>query len=217
MTTAMAKTQVWLVEDNQNYRETIARVLNQLPDLACGAAFGNCEDALRALKERTAPALILLDLGLPGIGGLAAIPMIKAVAPTTGIIVLTAFDDHDKIFKSICAGALGYLLKTAPISRIGDAIHEALTGGAPLSPQVAKSVLKMFSAMVPEKKDYGLTPREEEVLELMVKGLLVKQIASDLKVSYHTIDSHLRSIYGKLHVQSRSNAVAKAIQERLFS
>jgi DNA-binding NarL/FixJ family response regulator len=212
-----SKIQVWLVEDNQNYRETIAKVLNHLPNVRCDRAFGNVEDFLVALKQGAAPKLIFLDLGLPGIGGVQAIPMINEVAPELGIIVLTAFDDHDKIFQSICAGAHGYLLKTAPISKIGQAVEEALAGGAPLSPQVAKSVLKMFSAMVPPKHDYGLTKREEQVLELMVKGLLVKQIAGELAVSFHTIDSHLRSIYGKLHVQSRSHAVAKALKERLFS
>jgi DNA-binding NarL/FixJ family response regulator len=215
MTTS--KTKVWLVEDNRNYRETVAKVLNHLPNIACDRAFGSVEDFLTALKQGGSPDLIFLDLGLPGIGGVQAIPMIKEAAPKIGIIVLTAFDDHDKIFQSICAGAHGYLLKTAPISKIGQAVEEALAGGAPLSPQVAKSVLKMFSAMVPPKHDYGLTKREEQVLELMVNGLLVKQIAAELAVSFHTIDSHLRSIYGKLHVQSRSHAVAKAIKERLFS
>lgn len=210
------KTRVWLVEDNQNYRETVAQVLNNLPGVTCDGVFGDCESALKALKGGQAPELLFLDLGLPGIGGIQAIPLIKEAAPRTGIIILTSFDDHDKIFKSICAGALGYLLKTAPIARIADAIQEAQAGGSPLSPQVAKSVLRMFGEMAPPKKDYGLTKREEEVLELMVKGLLVKQIASQLDVSFHTVDSHLRSIYSKLHVQSRSNAVAKAVKERLL-
>ena len=216
MTASSAKTQVWLVEDNHNYRETIAQVLNKLPRVACDRAFGSCEEFLRTLQCERAPDLIFLDLGLPGISGIQAIPMIKEAAPNTGIIILTAFDHHEKIFQSICAGALGYLLKTAPIARIAAAIDEALAGGAPLSPQVAKSVLKMFSAMAPPKTDYGLTKREVQVVELMVKGLLVKQIAAELDVSFHTIDSHLRSIYSKLHVQSRSTAVAKAVKERLF-
>ena len=216
MTASSAKTQVWLVEDNQNYRETIAQVLNKLPRVACDRAFGSCEEFLRTLQCERAPDLIFLDLGLPGISGIQAIPMIKEAAPNTGIIILTAFDHHEKIFQSICAGALGYLLKTAPIARIAAAIDEALAGGAPLSPQVAKSVLKMFSAMAPPKTDYGLTKREVQVVELMVKGLLVKQIAAELDVSIHTIDSHQRSIYSKLHVQSRSTAVAKAVKERLF-
>lgn len=216
MTASAVKTQVWLVEDNQNYRETIAEVLNRLPNVICNRAFGRCEDLLLAVKPGSAPDIIFLDLGLPGIGGIQAIPIIKEAAPDTSIIVLTAFDHHEKIFQSICAGAIGYLLKTAPIARIAGAIEEALSGGAPMSPQVAKSVLKMFSAMAPPRKDYGLTKREVQVIELMVKGLLVKQIAAELDVSFHTIDSHLRSIYGKLHVQSRSTAVAKALKERLF-
>jgi DNA-binding NarL/FixJ family response regulator len=214
MTTA--KTEVWLIEDNENYRETVAKVINRLPNVCCPRVFANCEDFFQVIKQTRPPDLLFLDLGLPGIGGIQAIPLIKEAAPATGIIVLTAFDDHDKIFQSICAGALGYLLKTAPISRIGEAIQEALAGGAPLSPQIARSVLRMFSALVPEKKDYGLTKREQEILELMVKGLLLKQIAAELSVSYHTVDSHLRGIYSKLHVQSRSNAVAKAIKEGLY-
>lgn len=210
-----SKTRVWLVEDNQTYRETIAKALNHLPGIVCDRVFGDCESLLGALKESARPTLVFLDLGMPGMSGIDAIPKIKETAPETGIIVLTAFDDHTKIFRCICAGALGYLLKTAPMSQIGQAIQQAMAGGAPLSPQVAKSVLKMFSSMARPKHDYGLTERETQVLDLMVKGLLVKQIASELGVSFHTVDSHLRSIYSKLHVQSRSNAVAKAVKERL--
>jgi DNA-binding NarL/FixJ family response regulator len=130
--------------------------------------------------------------------------------------MLTAFDDSDKIFRAICAGASGYLLKTAPIERIVEAIEEALRGGAPLTPQVAQSVLRMFATLAQPAQDYGLTAREKKILELMTQGLIKKEIADRLGVSYHTVDTHLRNIYTKLHVHSRTGAVAKAIKERLF-
>jgi DNA-binding NarL/FixJ family response regulator len=130
--------------------------------------------------------------------------------------MLTMFDDHDKVFKSICAGASGYLLKTTPQDKITDAIREVLEGGAPMNAQIARLVLERFTAMSAPKEDYGLTERERGVLELMVKGLIKKEIADQLSLSYHTIDTHLRNIYQKLHVHTRAGAVVKAVRERLF-
>ncbi len=130
--------------------------------------------------------------------------------------ISTMFDDHDKVFQSICAGASGYLLKTSPQAEITEGIREVLAGGAPMNARIARSVLEMFAKLAAPKGDYGLTAREGEVLELMVRGLIKKEIADRLSLSYHTIDSHLRNIYQKLHVHARTGAVAKAIKERLF-
>ena len=133
-------------------------------------------------------------------------------------IVLTVYDDHDKVFDALCAGASGYLLKNSAGERVGDAINEVLQGGAPMNPRVARMVLEVFTRqqLATRKTDYGLTPREKEVLEWMVKGMIKKEIADKLGLSYHTVNNQLRSIYQKLHVHTRGGAVAKALKERLF-
>jgi len=207
---------VWLVEDNHTFRNVVARVLGQVDGLECSRQFSNAEDALDALAGGGVPDVILLDVELPGQSGLEAVRKIKAICPSTRVVMLTVFEDHEKVFKAICAGASGYLLKTAPVERIVESIHEALTGGAPMTPRVAKSVLEMFSQLVQPKHDYGLTTREQEILELMTQGLAKKQIADQLSVSYHTVDTHMRNIYTKLHVHSFTGAVARALKERLF-
>ena len=207
---------VWLVEDNHTYRNTVARVLGQVDGLECSQHFSNAEDALDALAGGGVPDVILLDVELPGQNGIEAMRKIKAICPSTRVVMLTAFDDHEKVFKAICAGASGYLLKTSSVERIVESIHEALAGGAPMTPRVAKSVLEMFSQLVKPKHDYGLTAREQKILELMTQGLIKKEIADKLEISYHTVDAHLRNIYTKLHVHNSTGAVAKAIKERLF-
>lgn len=211
---------VWLIEDNHNFRNTIARALGRMEGFECTHHFPNAEDALDAMLGGGLPDVVLLDVELPGQNGIEAVQKIKSVSPSTHVIMLTAFDDHEKIFKAICAGASGYLLKTSPLGRIAEAIHEAQVGGAPMTPRVASSVLKMFSKMAEPKpgasNDYSLTERDQKILELMTQGLLKKEIADKLSLNYHTVDTHLRNIYIKLHVHNRSGAVAKALKERLF-
>ena len=210
---------VWLIEDNHTFRNTVARVLSKVEGMECSQTFSNAEDALDAMLGGGVPDVVLLDVELPGQNGLEAVRKIKSVSPATRVVMLTVFDDHEKVFKAICAGASGYLLKTSPVNRIVESIHEALAGGAPMTPHVAKSVLEMFSKMAQPKHEnatYGLTPREQKILELMTQGLIKKEIADKLQLSYHTVDTHLRNIYTKLHVHSRTGAVAKAIKERLF-
>jgi DNA-binding NarL/FixJ family response regulator len=207
---------VWLVEDNHTFRNTIARVLNQVGDLECPHHFSNSEDALAALAEGVLPDVVLVDVELPGMDGIQAVQRMKAISPATRIIMLTVFDDHDKIFKAICAGASGYLLKTSPVEKIVESIRDVHAGGAPMTPRVARSVLEMFGRLLVPHRDYGLTAREQKILELMTEGLIKKEIADQLSLSYHTVDTHLRNIYAKLHVNTRSGAVAKALKERLF-
>jgi len=207
---------IWLIEDNHTFRRTVARVLNNVERMQCSQTFSNAEDAIDAIRGGAVPDVILVDVELPGQNGIQAVTTIKSVAPSVRLVMLTAFDDHDKIFRALCAGASGYLLKTAPVERIVEGIQEAIQGGAPMTPQVAQKVLKMFSDLAQPKNDYGLTEREQKILALMTKGLIKKEIADQLDLSYHTVDTHLRNIYTKLHVHSRTGAVAKALNERLF-
>src|SRR2546427_246244 len=165
---------VWLVEDNHTFRNTIARVLNQVKGLECPRHFANSEEALAALADPAGagvPDVVLVDVELPGMNGLVAVRRIKSLSPATRIIMLTVFDDHDKILKAICSGASGYLLKTSPVEKIIESIREAQEGGAPMTPRVARSVLDMFMRTSSPHEDYGLTTREHSILDLMTKGL----------------------------------------------
>lgn len=208
---------VWLIEDHDDFRKMVAWQIDQIEHLRCARTFGACEEALAALATEPAPRVILCDVGLPGMDGISGISAIKALSPATHIIMLTVHDDHHKVFGAICAGASGYLLKDASEETIAAAIHDVINGGAPMNPRVAKLVLERFAHLnVAPKADYGLSVREREILELMVKGMIKKEIAEKLGVSYHTVNNHLRSIYEKLHVHTRGGAVAKALRERLF-
>jgi DNA-binding NarL/FixJ family response regulator len=209
---------VWLIEDHADSRRVLARVLNRSGSLLCPHAFPTCEEALAALVTNPPPDVVLLDIGLPGMNGIEGIPRLKALAPATHIIILTVFDDQEKVFNAICAGASGYLLKNTDEDAIVGAVREVLEGGSPINPRVARLVLNMFaSRAAPSKNEYGLSSREREVLELMVQGLIKKEIADRLQLSYHTVDNHLRSIYGKLQVHTRGGAVAKAVSEGILS
>ncbi len=215
---ATAKAVVWLIEDHADSRRVLARVLNHSATLVCPCAFASCEDALVALNSKPPPDVILLDIGLPGMSGIEGIPRLKALAPAVHVIILTVFDDQEKVFNAICAGASGYMLKDTDEDAIADAVREVMDGGSPINPRVARLVLKMFTARAaPSKHEYGLSSREREVLELMVEGLIKKEIADRLDLSYHTVDNHLRSIYSKLQVHTRGGAVAKAVSEGLLS
>ncbi len=212
------KTIVWLIEDNSTFRRTVSRVIAEAGDMACPQSFSNCEDALSALASEARPDVILLDVGLPGMSGIEGIARLKELSPETHAIILTVFDDQEKVIKAICAGASGYLLKTAPVNEISDGIRDVMKGGAPMNGRIAKMVLRMFSRIAPKAShDYALTERETEILRLLVEGLLKKEIADRLDISFHTVDSHLRNIYTKLHVNSQTGAVAKALREGLVS
>src|SRR5436190_19481976 len=172
---------VWLIEDNHSFRRTVVRVLEGLQDIECTRHFATSEEALDELARGAVPDVVLLDVELPGLNGLEAVKRIKSIAPSSHVIMLTVFDDHDKIFKALCSGASGYLLKTSPMEKIIESVREAYGGGAPLTPRVARSVLDMFSHLrPPTPQGYALTAREQEILELMARGLLKKEIAEKL-------------------------------------
>ena len=206
---------IWIIEDHAAFRRTLVRVLNAEEGLQCTRDFDSCEKVLNALGHDDAPDLILLDVGLPGMSGLDGIRLIKERAPTTLIVILTVFEDDDKVFRAICAGAAGYLLKTSGAADITQAVRDALEGGSPMTPRIARRVLDMFSKLAPKQSDYGLSEREKEILQLMTTGLIKKEIADKLTLSIHTVDTYLRRIYEKLEVNTRTGAVAKALKEGL--
>jgi len=212
-----SKTTVWLVEDNHLFRRGLAKLIEDSDDLACPLAVSSCEDALDILEKDNPPEIVLMDIGLPGMNGIDGTREIKLRSPATRVIMLTVQEEDASVFRAICAGASGYLLKPTPVERIVDAIRDVRGGAAPINGYIARKVLEMFSRFTPppSEESYGLTHREKEILSLLVDGLTMKQIAEQLVVSYHTIDTHLRNIYEKLHVHSRSAAVAKVLQERL--
>ena len=208
---------VLLVEDNDLFRKTLTSVINRSDRLQCRDAFVSGEDALSALeKHGLAPDIVLLDIGLPGINGIECIPRFKALSPASKIVMLTIHDDDDNVFKAICSGASGYLLKDAPAEEIVIAIESVLQGGAPMNSHIAKKVLDLFKKLAAPPANYGLTIREKEILKLLVEGLSKKQIAAKIFLSYHTVDTHIRNIYQKLEVHTRSGAVAKALKEHLL-
>ncbi|MEO6004958.1 MAG: response regulator transcription factor [Opitutus sp.] len=206
---------LWLIEDNAAYRRATERALRDSAQGLDVRAFSNCEDALAA-GASPAPDVVLLDVGLPGMDGIEGIGRIKQLVPEASILVLTVFEDDDKIFRAICAGASGYLLKSEPMGRILEAIVEAQAGGSPMNPRVARRVLTMFTRLAPARKDYGLTPRETNVLQLMVDGKVKKQIAEQLELNPHTVDYVMRCVYRKLHVNCSAAAVSRAVKDGLF-
>lgn len=207
---------VWLVEDNDLYREGLAEVLREAADVECGLAVASCEEALAALEEGGAPDVVLLDVGLPGMDGIEGARRFRELSPSTRVIMLTVHDEEDKVFQAVCAGASGYLLKPLPRDDLLAALGEVAGGGAPINGYIAGKILERFALLAAPPGHYGLTRREREILALLVEGLAMKQVAGRLEISYHTVDTHVRNIYDKLHVRSRAEAVAKAVREHLL-
>lgn len=205
---------IWLIEDNAAFRGIVARLLSDVPDFCCPHAFSSSESALKTLQHST-PDVILLDVELPGRNGISAIRDIKRIAPATNIVMLTVFDDQEKICQAVSAGASGYLLKTSTEEEIADAVRLAADGGAPMHRKVAGTVWQMFAKLTGAQPDYGLTPREKEILLGASQGLANKEIGDRLRMSPHTVDAHLRRIYHKLDVHTRTAAVAKALRHQL--
>lgn len=214
------KINIWIIEDSKIFRRGMTRAIKNVNDIHCSHQFPAAEPALEQLKVGEEPNVILLDIDLPHMNGLEALQIIHEKYPEINVVILTVFDDSDKIFKAICFGARGYLLKTAPAHKVMEAIFLAADGGAPMSPEVASRVLNLFSEVIKGKRipvnDYGLSTREKEVLELLGEGLVSKEIAWRLNVSPHTVINHQRNIYTKLHVSTNTGAVAKAIRENLI-
>lgn len=209
---------VWLIEDNTLFSTGVQRGIDSLPGMECSLCFTSAEAALDALDTAEAPDVILLDVQLPGMDGIEALRIFKGHAPESRVMILTVFDDADNIFRAVCAGAAGYVLKSSGVDRIGEAIHQVMEGGAPMTPEVARKVLDAFTRIEPligATNDYQLTDREKEILRHMANGFLKKEIADRAGLSIHTVSSHVRHIYEKLQVSSNTAAVAKALREGL--
>ncbi len=207
---------IWLVEDNAVFREAVSTLIKETDGLRCEKQFEACEPALKALDAGDLPDLVLMDIGMPGMDGITGVGEVKSIAPALPVVMLTVHQDNDKIFKAICNGASGYMLKSSPRADLISGIRTVLDGGAAMDGQIARRVLQMFAGMSAPVTSYGLSDREKEILQHLVQGKSKKEIAADLFLSPHTIDSHLRNIYAKLHVHNRSGAIAKALRERLI-
>jgi DNA-binding NarL/FixJ family response regulator len=207
---------VMIIEDDDTYRESLRALINESENLTCPHACESCEEALAIFEKDFVPEIILLDIKLPGMSGIEGIRKIKAHSPATHIIMLTVFDDDDKIFNAICQGASGYLLKSSPAEKIKEAIHEVMSGGAAMSPSIASKVLHMFAQYSQPKQEYNLTTREKEILQLLVDGMSKKHVADHLSISFFTVDTHLKNIYAKLHVHSQIDVIAKTLKEHLL-
>lgn len=211
--------EVWLIEDNTTFSSAVQRVVDGLEGMYCSENFRTVEEAFNAMEQGGCPDVILLDVQLPGMDGISALSKLKMLAPKAQIIILTVFDDADKIFRAVCAGASGYILKSSGSGQIGGAIRQALEGGAPMTPEVARKVLDAFARLDSKSGDggeYNLTSRECDILRLMADGLYKKEIADSLGISIHTVSTHIQRVYEKLHVSTNTGAVAKALRERLI-
>lgn len=209
---------VWLVEDNANYRESICLIIDHAEGFACADQFSTWEKAERQLRnpDQKSPDIILSDIGLPGMSGIEGVARAGKTVPDVPVIMLTVHEEDEKVFDAICAGAVGYLLKSATETEIVEAMEQALNGGSPMNAGIARKVLDRFAMLTAPKKQYDLTSREKEILMLITEGHTKKAISLELNISFHTVDTHIRHIYKKLKVNCRSDAVAKAIRERLI-
>lgn len=212
----MSTISVAVIEDQTPIRESLAWLINDSPGFRCTGAFGSVETALPRLGDDL-PEVLLMDIGLPGMSGIEGVREVKQRWPQVLILMLTVYEDNDHIFHALCAGACGYLLKKTTSEQLLESIRDALNGGAPISPEIARQVINLFQRFAPPPHaDYGLTPHERQLLKLIVDGHNYKSAAIELGVTVNTILFHVKSIYDKLHVHSKSAAVAKALRERLL-
>lgn len=210
-------TEVIIIEDNISYSAIIRDAINQSEWCKCKHEFTNVADALNFLSRGEQPDIILTDINLPGMNGIEGIKEIKKIINEVEIIVLTVFDDNEKIFDAICNGANGYLLKNSSPEEILDAINIVMDGGSSINAELARKVFGMFSALKKTKNSYGLTKRENEILNFLVEGKTANEIGKITFTSPQTVQTHIKNIYHKLHVNTRSGLVSKALLEGLVA
>lgn len=206
---------VAIIEDDRLIREGLTTLIDGSEGYRCIGAFRSMEEAL-ARPWSEVPVVALVDIGLPGMSGIEGLSLLRAKYPGMALLMLTVYEDDERIFQALCAGADGYLLKKTPPPKLLESIGEMMGGGAPMSPEIAHRVLRLFREVRPaERVAHDLTPHELRLLKLLVEGHNYQSAAAELGVSFSTINFHMQNIYGKLHVHSKSEAVAKALRQRL--
>ncbi|MXV15253.1 response regulator [Hufsiella ginkgonis] len=206
---------ILLYEDNSQLREGLAILLAGTDGFELVGAFGNCTAVAKQVEELN-PDVILMDINMPQTDGIEGLKIIRQFNKEVKILMLTVFDDNQSVFESIKSGANGYILKKTPPAKLLEYIHDVQSGGAPMTSSIATQVLKMFSSSHSSTDDFSLSDRERDVLQLLVNGHSYKMIAGELFISIDTVRSHIKKVYEKLHVNSKSEAVAKALKTRLF-
>ena len=210
---------VGIVEDDRSLREGLGLLISATPGFACSQMFGSVEEALRNLGGgESLPDILLLDIHLPGMLGSDGVKLFREKFPAMQVLMLTIYAEQDKIFESICNGACGYLLKKTPPAKLLEAIREAHEGGAPMSPEIARKVVTLFQATKPpEKPEEQLTVQEIKLLQLLADGHSYQSAAGQLAISVNTVRNYIRSIYEKLHVHSKNEAVSKALRSGIIN
>jgi len=208
-------TKLLIYEDNPQLREGLTMLINGSEGFEVLACFKNCNNVIEEVGAWK-PDVILMDIDMPGINGIEGLKKIRQVNDEVKVLMLTVFDDNKNVFQAISSGANGYVLKKTPPTKLLEYIKEAQSGGAPMTASIATQVLKMFSSMNNEKgEDYHLSDREKQVLQFLVEGYSYKMIANEMFIAIDTVRSHIKKIYEKLHVNSKSEAVAKAFKDKL--
>lgn len=208
----MDEIKIILFEDNERMRDSLAYLINTTEHYKVVAEYNHCDDAANIVNMYK-PDVVLMDIDMPGVNGIKGVEMVKEARPNTAVIMYTVFEDDERLFQCLCAGANGYLLKKTPPAKLIDAIQEVMNGGAPMSPAIAKKVLNTFA--IKRNNSYNLTTRETEVLHLLIQGHSIKAIAGSLFISFDTARSHLKNIYVKLHVNCGKEAISKALKEHI--
>ncbi len=208
---------VTIFDDSSSIREAISLLIDSSPGYSLAGSYADATHCIEVLEADPAD-VVLMDIDMPEVTGIQAVQQIHAHFPAIPIIMLTVFDHQDKVFESLCAGAVGYLLKNTPPARLLEAIREVYEGGAPMTPSIARKVMLHFqrNETITASEDYHLSPREKEVLTHLVNGLSYKMVAAQMGITYETVRTHSKKIYDKLHVSSMTEAVVKTINQRLL-